>query len=198
MGNLGIIEETTSEEQLSNVNDNDIDVISNEVSRQHNADSASIATLVSNGLSPSGMSPSDSISQWEDNRLGSVAKKDKLFEQLLANYIDDHKKKQHHKRILKIIFFVCIMMLLFAVTGFVVYMYHYALQNISENITAFITASATLSIELVVAFFKLPKIIAEYLFDKEEDKSFAKIINNMQNYNLQRSKKSSQNNNDIE
>ena len=38
-------------------------------------------------------------------------------------------------------------------------------------------------IELVSAIIVLPKIIAEYLFNKEEDRNMTEIIKSMQNYN---------------
>jgi predicted PurR-regulated permease PerM len=55
----------------------------------------------------------------------------------------------------------------------------------SKGITtgALITALLTTLVELVSAIIVLPKIIAEYLFNKEEDKNMMEIIKSMQTYN---------------
>lgn len=49
--------------------------------------------------------------------------------------------------------------------------------------TSMIVAMISVLIELVSAIIVLPKIIAEYLFNKEEDKNMMEIIKSMQNYN---------------
>jgi hypothetical protein len=43
-------------------------------------------------------------------------------------------------------------------------------------------------IELVSAIIVLPKIIAEYLFNKEEDSNMMQIIKSMQEYNEKKRK----------
>lgn len=49
--------------------------------------------------------------------------------------------------------------------------------------TGIVVALLSVLVEVVSAIIVLPKIIAEYLFNKEEDRSMMEIIKSMQNYN---------------
>lgn len=56
-----------------------------------------------------------------------------------------------------------------------------------ESIAIFVVAITTIISSfatIVVSIFKLPKIIAKYLFNKKEDKQMTKVIKNIQKYEV--------------
>lgn len=61
----------------------------------------------------------------------------------------------------------------------------FAIFNESDMATIIVSASASV-IEFSIAFLKLPKIVAEYLFDKGEDKVMAKFVSDTHKYTLKR------------
>ncbi len=105
---------------------------------------------------------------------------DKEFLSFLNNFVSIQKKKEIQKLWLKGFFFACIMLGFFVliVTPCIIVLYAADLSEISV-----IVAMVSVLVELVSAIIVLPKIIAEYLFNKEEDKNMMEIIKSMQNYN---------------
>lgn len=116
--------------------------------------------------------------------------KEKSFNTLLKNYVESFGEKQIQNKKLKANFFKCIMVLLFIVTfgcfTIPVLAILWSGKN-AENIVTVISSIVASIVEFSVAFLKLPQIVAEYLFDKNEDKSMAKVISKMQEYILKRS-----------
>ena len=105
---------------------------------------------------------------------------DKKFLSFLDNFVSTQKQKETQKLWLKGFFFACIMLGFFVliVTPCIIVIYATDLSEISV-----IVAMVSVLVELVSAIIVLPKIIAEYLFNKEEDKNMMEIIKSMQNYN---------------
>lgn len=110
----------------------------------------------------------------------SYIKFDEAFQIFLWNFVDAQNLKEKQKRWLKLFFFLVIM------TGFMILIITPCVlivkaDNLSD--TSMIVALITVLIELVSAIIVLPKIIAEYLFNKEEDRNMMEIIKSMQSYN---------------
>lgn len=138
-------------------------------------------------------------SKTQDERIAQLkesSKRDKLFNRFLRIYITEYKVKSKQKRQFKCWFFVCITFLIIIVpigcAGLIVY-----LINHSENELSSIITSVTLILESAASFLVLPKIIAKYLFDKQEDERLTNIISSMQEYNLKsKDRMKDQNNNE--
>lgn len=125
----------------------------------------------------------EEISQTNDfiNReKDSYIKIDQEFNRFLHNFVDIEEKKENQKLDLKDQFFWFIMIGFFALmlTPLIIAIAGRNMSNI-----AMIVSLVTALIELVSAIIVLPKIIAEYLFNKEEDSNMVQIIRNMQEYN---------------
>ncbi len=125
----------------------------------------------------------EEISQTNDfiNReKDSYIKIDQEFNRFLHNFVDIEEKKENQKLDLKDQFFWFIMIGFFALmlTPLIIVIAGRNMSNI-----AMIVSLVTALIELVSAIIVLPKIIAEYLFNKEEDSNMVQIIRNMQEYN---------------
>ena len=105
---------------------------------------------------------------------------DKEFRKFLKHYVRQQKKKEFQKLVLKGFFFGIIMLgfVILLATPMVIMLFC-AEKSSSVLITSLIASL----IELVSAIIVLPKIIAEYLFNKEEDKNMMEIIKYMQRYN---------------
>lgn len=105
---------------------------------------------------------------------------DKEFGRFLSNYVDIQQKKEEQKLHFKDQFFWFVMISFFALmlTPFVLSISIGKFSDITV-IISFVTAL----IEVVSAIIVLPKIIAKYLFDSEEDRHLIHIIRSMQQYN---------------
>ena len=110
----------------------------------------------------------------------SYIKIDQEFKRFLHNFVNIEEKKEQQKLNLKDQFFWFIMIgfLALMLTPLIIVIVGRNMSNASM-IVSLITAL----IELVSAIIVLPKIIAEYLFNKEEDANMIQIIKNMQEYN---------------
>ena len=110
----------------------------------------------------------------------SYIKIDQEFNRFLHNFVNIEEKKEQQKLNLKDQFFWFIMIgfLALMLTPLIIVIVGRNMSNASM-IVSLITAL----IELVSAIIVLPKIIAEYLFNKEEDANMIQIIKNMQEYN---------------
>lgn len=112
-------------------------------------------------------------------------KNDIVLGELLQHYSDGFDDKQKQKAKLKRNFFLWIMILLSIVT-----LGCFALPILAiiltKDMTTIIASASVSVIEFSIAFLKLPQIVAEYLFDKEEDKAMAQFVSNTQEYTIKR------------
>lgn len=123
-----------------------------------------------------------------------IIEREKLFNNFLKEYTQTFKEKSKQKKILKNIFFGCIMIVLIGVPT-VSFVFIAKADNTIELIATVLSSLG----EFITAFIILPKIIAKYLFDKEEDKNLTNLIIKMQDYNLSSKHKGKKDeNNDIE
>lgn len=95
----------------------------------------------------------------------------KKYTSLLEKYVTNAEKSLGLKLILKTIFFFGIILILLAL------------------IISFITITIYSVKNILVALCKLPEIIAQYLFNPEEEKSIIEIIGKMQIYDLEKDKR---------
>lgn len=128
------------------------------------------------------ISTEESLNDSDENLL---KKHNQSFVNLLNNYVVSSDKSQKHKRGMKIAFFVItmvivIMLILSFVATIFAGLYMRSVKNISilELLAPLITSFASVITSIII----LPKIIAEYLFDKSEDDRLSQIVSNMQNY----------------
>lgn len=128
--------------------------------------------------------PSSAFEKIKEDIARSSLTNDNLFSSLLEVYVDNLKVQSKHKRNLKVWFFIVLMFLLVGVT--VVSLIMMGLAISAGDIASSVSAAVASLVEFSVAFFKLPQIVAEYLFNKSEDDTMASIIKNMQDYNLKR------------
>lgn len=100
----------------------------------------------------------------------------------ISNFVDAQNKTAKQKSLLKTIFFYIIMLIFFLIslTPIVAIVVLYIVRpGNSIGILAAITASI---IEVLVSIIVLPQIVAEYLFNKEEDTTNIKIVELMKAY----------------
>lgn len=107
---------------------------------------------------------------------------DREFKKFLSNFVINQNKKDTQKRWLKGFFFAIIMVCFFVLMISPILVF-YLIVKMSISDTSAIVAIISVLIELISAIIILPKVIAEYLFDKEEDKNMMDLIKNMQDYN---------------
>lgn len=110
---------------------------------------------------------------------------DVIIGKLLKHYSKSFKGKQEQKSKLKNWFFYWIMILLSVVTAGCFALPILAIFSNKDMATVIVSASASV-IEFSIAFLKLPKIVAEYLFDKGEDKAMTKFVSDTHKYTLKR------------
>lgn len=115
----------------------------------------------------------------------------KKYTEILGNYVTYTKSSNDMKARYKKIFFWAIMGILFALAAVFLYSVHSAFEvmkalpdtkdNIPmENIIGAAAAVISSSVTVLAGVLKLPKIIAEYLFNPEEDKGMAQVIGQIQ------------------
>ena len=121
-----------------------------------------------------------------------VLKHSKNYSKLLDIYVISTKRNITMKNWFKILFFIITMGSMLAI----VYLFYVSLQYAFDNFAKFdnlneISIEAILSIvtiifpsisSLIVAFIKIPEIIAHYLFNVEEDNYMNSVIKNIQDY----------------
>lgn len=105
---------------------------------------------------------------------------DKEFERFLANFVKSQNEKEKQKLHFKDQFFWLIMIGFFSLMILPLII---VISSSRISDTSMIVALISTLIELVSAIIVLPRIIAEYLFNKEEDKNMIEIIKSMQEYN---------------
>lgn len=117
----------------------------------------------------------------------------KKYTSLLEKYVTNAEKSLGLKLILKTIFFFGIILILLALIISFITITIYSVKNINvlstdDRIMLILPFVSSLSTTLV-ALCKLPEIIAQYLFNPEEEKSIIEIIGKMQVYALERGKR---------
>lgn len=130
----------------------------------------------------------------KDNKTHSVEilKHSKNYSKLLDIYVDSANQNITMKKWFKIIFFIVTMCSLISVVilFFLTLLYAFHSFDKFDNLNG-ITMEAILSIvtivipaisSLIVAFIKIPEIIAQYLFNTKEDENMNLIIKNIQDY----------------
>ena len=121
-----------------------------------------------------------------------ILKHSKNYSKLLDIYVDSANQNIIMKKWFKIIFFVVTMCSLISIVVLFFWTLLYAFNSFSklDNINE-ITIEAILSVitivvpaisSLIVAFIKIPEIIAQYLFNTKEDENMNLIIKNIQDY----------------
>ena len=103
------------------------------------------------------------------------------FSQLLKAYVKNADKNLTTKLSLKITFFYICIVILILITFSTVLISIFALFNDFEKSTLF-SILLTNSISFLTSFIVLPKIIAKYLFNTEEEKNMSDIIKSIQEY----------------
>lgn len=107
-------------------------------------------------------------------------------EQISSSVTKKNELKERFFKTIKIIMYwlagifactLCFSLLLF---GIMIYKNYSSAAIITGAITTIFSSFTT----MVLSIFKLPKIIADYLFNKEEDKLMSEIIQNIQKYEI--------------
>ena len=121
-----------------------------------------------------------------------VLKHSKNYSKLLDIYVDSVKKNIVMKNCFKILFFIITMGSLVAVVCFFYESLQYVfkcfdkfknLNEISiEGVLGILTVVIPAISSLIVAFIKIPEIIAQYLFNVKEDSYMNSVIKNIQDY----------------
>lgn len=121
-----------------------------------------------------------------------ILKHSKNYSKLLDFYVDSANQNIKMKKWFKIIFFVVTMLSLIAIVYLFFKTFRYAYNSFDKfDSLNEITLEAILSVvtiiipaisSLIVAFIKIPEIIAEYLFNTKEDENMSIIIKNIQDY----------------
>lgn len=121
-----------------------------------------------------------------------ILKHSKNYSKLLDFYVDSANQNIKMKKWFKIIFFVVTMLSLIAIVYLFFKTFRYAYNSFDKfDSLNEITIEAILSVvtiiipaisSLIVAFIKIPEIIAEYLFNTKEDENMSIIIKNIQDY----------------
>lgn len=135
------------------------------------------------------------LNKKEDNTQSSESlKHSKSYSLLLETYVKTTKTSIRIKNFLKCFFFLITMGSMITIVALFFYTITYAfnyfispknINNISmETIFSMITIILPSISSLIVAFIKIPEIIAKYLFNIQEDDNMNKIIKNIQDYDI--------------
>ena len=121
-----------------------------------------------------------------------VLKHSKNYSKLLNIYVESSHANSEMKKWFKILFFAITMGSMLAIVYFFWLSLNYAFnsfnkfENLNEISMEAILGVATIVFpaisSLIVAFIKIPQIIAQYLFNVEEDSYMNSIIKNIQDY----------------
>ena len=105
----------------------------------------------------------------------------------ISSSIEEKKKLKEKffnviKNVMYWLIFVFIITIIFSIIlfGIMAYKNYDSIAVVTGAIATIISSFST----MIVSIFKLPKIVAEYLFNKEEDKSMDGIIKNIQQYEI--------------
>jgi len=121
-----------------------------------------------------------------------ILKHSKNYSKLLDIYVDSAKQNIKMKKWFKIIFFIVtmcsliIVVILFLVTLLFAFKSFNKFDNLNgitwEAILSVVTVVIPAISSLIIAFVKIPEIIAQYLFNTKEDENMSLIIKNIQDY----------------
>lgn len=132
---------------------------------------------------------------YSTNNSGEYNKHTKKYTKLLKNYTIHTEFSNELKITYKKIFFWIIIIIMGAMTiAFIVSLYK-AFDIITylsvtrmpiptESIVGIMTAVVSSFVTMLVSLFKLPEIIAQYLFNPKEDENMAAIIGHIQTYDI--------------
>lgn len=128
----------------------------------------------------------------DDTQSAEALKHSKSYSLLLKTYVQTTETSAKIKNILKCLFFIITMGTMVAVVFFFYYTLRFVISsfnkidNINNISLEMILSMATIILpaisSLIVAFIKIPEIIAKYLFNTQEDDNMNKIIKNIQDY----------------
>lgn len=128
----------------------------------------------------------------DDTQSAEALKHSKSYSILLKTYVQTTETSAKIKNILKCLFFIITMSTMVAVVFFFYYTLRFVISsfnkidNINNISLEMILSMATIILpaisSLIVAFIKIPEIIAKYLFNIQEDDNMNKIIKNIQDY----------------
>ena len=135
------------------------------------------------------------MSQNTDENKNTHAQYTEAYVNLLSTYSEHFKQASQRKNELKDKFFdfiKCIMNWLVWIFAGVIVLTLVLLSIMAgkstssiEIVVGAIVSVISSFVTMVLAIFKLPKIIADYLFNKQEDEMMKSIIENIQNYEIQ-------------
>lgn len=119
----------------------------------------------------------------------------KKYTDLLDVFIKSSRSSNLLKFWLKIFFFFVIISIMLFLSYLFGYSIHYSFNIIEEldvtnqdsvgSIIGIVSAIISSLTTMIVSLIKLPKIIAKYLFNPEEDQNMVKIIGQIQHYDLE-------------
>lgn len=128
----------------------------------------------------------------QDTQSAEALKHSRSYSSLLSIYVKSTRGSIIIKNVLKCLFFFITMGTLVSVVFFFYFALKYVfvsfnkikdINNISiEMILSMVTIILPAISSLIVAFIKIPEIIAKYLFNIQEDDNMNKIIKNIQDY----------------
>lgn len=121
-----------------------------------------------------------------------ILKHSKNYSKLLDFYVASANENIKMKKWFKIIFFIVTMLSLIAIVYLFFKTFRYTFNSFDkfdslnevtlEAILSVVTIVVPAISSLIVAFVKIPEIIAEYLFNTKEDENMSVIIKNIQDY----------------
>lgn len=131
-------------------------------------------------------------SNYNNPHSDEILKHSKNYSKLLDIYVDSAKQNITMKKWFKIIFFIVticslvVIVILFFATLLYAFFSFNKFNNLSEvtfeAILSIITIVIPVISSLIIAFIKIPEIIAQYLFNAKEDEYMSLIIKNIQDY----------------
>jgi len=134
----------------------------------------------------------DSDYDLNENDIKSLSEHNNLYTQLLKEYVQRFTESSKIKRkYRKVAFWVFIVLLVvstivtFVILGCSVFFSLKSKLDISSSLTAVISTL----VSSICSFIVIPKIIVEYLFDKEEEKNLTEVIGRIQEYDSRIRKK---------
>lgn len=117
------------------------------------------------------------------------SKHSKSYSDLLDVYVQSVQLNMRLKKWFKILFFAITMTILVAIVVIFALSLVYACKKYSkinniniEAIASIVTIILPSICSLIIAFIKIPEIIAKYLFNIQEDKYMNSVIKNIQDY----------------
>lgn len=149
-------------------------------------------------LNDEGLSKNTAFSNWAKSHHDSMLNHSESYSDLLTNYVTNSSLSLKQKRRFKEWFFwVTLISLMLAFALFFIIVIIIVINNNSSkvNMTA-LSAMLSSFISLLALYNIIPKIIAEYLFNIEEDKNMTEVIKSIQQYDTTAANHTSSTSND--